>query len=553
MPENSQCFDRERLFELANSILNDEVDTEDWQQLEAILSADPASRREYMKYRLLHAQLAMTQTALDELPIHTGEADSASLQVSPVRSILATGTNRVSAVVIGGLAVVTALTLMIWLSGEHAGKQLAPKPLEQGLTAEDQESGYDNRLLPVTTVAYLLDSSNQGGLLRHSIKPTTLSPSSGDTYLSTLSGANVCIQGPALFGLGRASEGALFQGTVRARVDNSDAKFAVETADLRIVDLGTEFQVSVIEDGTVEVHVLDGEVEIQSRVRLPLLYWNFDDTSEAPIDAVHGLKLVAGQHTESTDGIVGSGAYHFNNDRSSCLMVEGGQGNTVGSGLFAVSSGVTIEAMFISQWSGDVRDYDEIFRKEDGQHRIILCFQNDNIGFDVPDVAPGPCLSFGLHLEGLGYSELDMPLDGLEGRPELSDLTDGRPHHVAATYDSYSGHKRIFIDGQLCFEHKFPRGSLILNGGPAPASIGNISCFREPFNGVIDEVAYYDFALSLDEVRQHYENALVGENYFRTDAKQLTFARWQEVIRISEGEKERFFQTTRLPVDLPSE
>lgn len=186
-------------------------------------------------------------------------------------------------------------------------------------------------------------------------------------------------------------------------------------------------------------------------------------------------------------------------------------------------------------------DYDEIFRKEDGNHRMLLSFQNDGVSnkFAVPAVSPGPCLSFGLHLEQQGYSELDMPLDGNAGRPSLPEMTDGRPHHIVATYDSFTGRKAIYIDGRLRFSHDFPVGTIILNGGPAPAEIGN---FRnlEPFTGTIDEVAFYDFALSHDEISTHNQRAMRGEPYFEPQSGLLEPARWRAITLVSAGTTQFF-------------
>ena len=172
-------------------------------------------------------------------------------------------------------------------------------------------------------------------------------------------------------------------------------------------------------------------------------------------------------------------------------------------------------------------DYDEIFRKEDGNHRMLLSFQNDDDvnNFDVPEVTPGPCLSFGLHLEQHGYSELDMPLDGRDGRPTMGELTDGRPHHIVAAYDSFTGQKAIYVDGRLRFSHDFPVGNLILNGGPSPAVIGSHRN-SEPFTGTIDEVAFYDFALSPDEISAHHQRAMRGEPYFAPQTGPLAPERW---------------------------
>jgi hypothetical protein len=139
-----------------------------------------------------------------------------------------------------------------------------------------------------------------------------------------------------------------------------------------------------------------------------------------------------------------------------------------------------------------------------------------------------------LHVSGRGYRELDMPLDGREGRPDVAALTDGRPHHVVATFDSFTGLKAIFIDGVLRSAHTYPVGSLIMSGGPAPATIGSLDG-RENFHGVIDEVALYDFALTAEEIAHHSARARRGERYFDDAALTPNAARWQVITRITAG------------------
>ncbi len=231
-------------------------------------------------------------------------------------------------------------------------------------------------------------------------------------------------------------------------------------SNVRVVDLGTEFLVALIDDDHLRVQVLDGEVDVQSRVRLPLYFWNFDaDGSFSTEDgASTNSNLVLGSNATWVNGIVGGRALSFDNTADSLCAFEQGRSDKVGTGTMACSSGITIEAMVIPQWSGQWQDYDEIFRKEDGIYRVLLGFQNDgNVGdYADPEVPSGPCLSFGLHLETIGYSELDMPLDGRDGRPGLNDLKDGMPHHIVATYDSFTGQKAIYIDGKFCFHRDFP-------------------------------------------------------------------------------------------------
>jgi hypothetical protein len=148
---------------------------------------------------------------------------------------------------------------------------------------------------------------------------------------------------------------------------------------------------------------------------------------------------------------------------------------------------------------------------------IQLAFQNDgNNGAANPPVAAGPVLSFGITVGGT-YSELDMPLDGAAGRPSLAGLEDGQPHHVAATFDSATGLKAIYVDGTL-------RYSITLAGGLnaanlATAVLGNSETNGSaPFVGALDEMTYWSRALSAAEVAAHFSAVQSGRNYFAPDS-----------------------------------
>ena len=131
--------------------------------------------------------------------------------------------------------------------------------------------------------------------------------------------------------------------------------------------------------------------------------------------------------------------------------------------------------------------YDELFRKED-VNRLLLAFQNDQLSHLAhPQVAEGPVLAFGLTVGGV-YQELDMPLDGEAGRPTFAELTDGKPHHIAATYSAKSGEKALYIDGDKKFFVLYPAESKMTSGGAQPLFIGS-SIGGENFSGLLDEVA----------------------------------------------------------------
>ena len=124
---------------------------------------------------------------------------------------------------------------------------------------------------------------------------------------------------------------------------------------------------------------------------------------------------------------------------------------------------------------------------------------------------------------------------------------------MVATFDSFTGAKAIFIDGQLRFSHTYPAGSLIVSGGPEPAFIGSHRGI-ENFTGMIDELSLYDFALTTDEVAEHSRRLLAGEPAIPPAALVRTVAgdlplHWQGITRLVEGQTGVFDQRSGLPVE----
>lgn len=534
MPAGAQ-----RVIELAEQVLTETATDQEIAELESLMVAEPELRRIYLRYAFVHGQLALTKAGLPDVgsqPLSsTGSLVTSSSMQSPATSTWF--------FVVTSLAAAILLVISAWiyyggskdnLDGISSNRPaLANDDLRVGDVPTDGH--YDNRNLPVHVVG-VLDTDR----LRN-ISPTTFTVHQGATGLTTADGTNVQIEGPAMFGASSRSEGVLFAGSVHASLKRADTNYSIQTSSMRVVDRGSGFRVAKMEHDRIRVDVIDGEVEVQSRVRRPLYYWSFDDVGSEGVSDSEAELTYIGDQVKHSPGLVGSGALVFENRRDAFVRIDTGMGVEVGTGNMACSSGISIEALVICRWSGHPMDYDEIFRKEDGNHRMLLSFQNDGDlnNFDVPEVAPGPCLSFGLHLEGHGYSELDMPLDGNDGRPTLGELTDGRPHHIVATYDSFSGRKAIYMDGRQRFSHDFPIGSLILSGGPSPATIGNHRN-NEPFTGVIDEVAFYDFALSPNEIANHYQQAMRGQPYFAPQSGPLASDRWLAIALVGAGTSQVF-------------
>ncbi len=266
-----------------------------------------------------------------------------------------------------------------------------------------------------------------------------------------------------------------------------------------------------------------------------------------------------------TNGLVGKGAAQFDNSAGTQVALGAGVDNS-----FSVTQGITVEALIKPEWSGAPGDYDEIFRKEDGGNRILFSFQNDSFGGGAnPIVDPGPVLSFGLNTGG--YQELDMPLDvnlvDLEGGnansgtiwltapggalgPNDVVLSDGKTHHAVASYDSTTGEKAIWIDGVKRWSVEV--GGEITSGGGAIAYVGSVNG-GENFTGVIDEFAFWNRALTSEEIANHFAQVAAGKNYFGGGANpwdfdadgQLSFADLELLrVAVQAGTNESRFDVT---------
>ena len=244
---------------------------------------------------------------------------------------------------------------------------------------------------------------------------------------------------------------------------------------------------------------------------VPVSYWNFEGSAigtGTAFDQNDGNDGIFGGTVTRTPGLVGVGAALFSH--SNGINVGSGTG-----GNFSVTDGLTIEALILPGANlGDNR-FEEVFRKEDGGNRILFSFQEHST-----------ILSLGLNIGG--YGELDMRIDNGTNNgahkvylddpgglgPDDVVLRDGNMHHIVGTYDKASGLKAIYVDGFLAHSQNLAPGTAVVSGGGTNAYIGATNPGGEPFDGTIDEVAFYNAALSGSEVAAHFANVQAGQNYF---------------------------------------
>lgn len=228
--------------------------------------------------------------------------------------------------------------------------------------------------------------------------------------------------------------------------------------------------------GGVAAERPEGEPAAQVAIDTPLIaHWTFDEVSGDKCADAGGHGWHAGTSPPTTP----------------LVRLRGLFGNALslsGSHLLRVSEQIPLAhaaGISLSAWAKptELSSYREIFRKEDGNDRVLFSFQND-----------GTILSLGLNIGG--YVECDAKIT-----PER--VRDGRWHHCAATFDGRW--MRVYLDGDEI--GSLERPGAVRAGGPAAGCIGS-SNGGECFQGSLDDLRIYAGPLSPLQIAQLYRQGL---------------------------------------------
>lgn len=98
----------------------------------------------------------------------------------------------------------------------------------------------------------------------HAVTPGLMILKEGKAELTFTNGARVKLQGPAKLDIIDEMSIKLSYGKLSAHITEEAKGFTVDTSDVRVVDLGTEFAVNLPQNGEAEVHVFSGLVQTES-------------------------------------------------------------------------------------------------------------------------------------------------------------------------------------------------------------------------------------------------------------------------------------------------
>lgn len=201
--------------------------------------------------RLLGQQYKLSSFE-DEAAVFKAEYALAKRRMSPFAAGLA-------------LAAALALSLTVWFMTRPEADRATFDPVERDTTPVAVLMETDDVVWASNPVT--IGDNLPSGMLR---------VVSGTMHVQMVGGASVTLIGPFEFVMESADAARLNYGTLRAEAPGEAAGFTVHTPGFDVVDLGTAFAVYVQRDGSGQVAVTQGVVEVRS--------------------ALQAVRLVADQH-----------------------------------------------------------------------------------------------------------------------------------------------------------------------------------------------------------------------------------------------------------------
>ena len=512
------------LVQLVGAALEGDVSESEMGRLKELLRADPDARRYYLDAAAMHSMLEWEH----------GEAELLGFSAPGSTAKNGSGTKRV-------LLVLGAAAMLVL--GALLSRLLAPPASPQDLASDrkpDLAEGSPRlhaRLTAVEGPEWEAGRPGMGHLaLGEWVPDGNLRLKSGRVTLTFDSGAVLSAEGPVEFDVEGPNRGFLHHGKVAAFVPPQATGFVLNTPSSSIIDLGTRFGAIVHHDGSTEVHVVEGDVEVADLLltsggepRLlkageALVVGRSGEVADVRFDG----ELFAGSFEELTEAppLDLAGFVHWPFDE--------GQGRTTRG---RASSGDEYVGVLEGGRSGEGRWAEGVWGKGlalDGDDDWV---STDYLGvagrsprtvafwINLPPIASGnevPAILTwgGFDRIGAKWELVPNPYghNGAIGALRLSckqgfvvgttDIQNGRWHHVAVVYSGGSGadifnHVKIYIDGKLDPVSGFLRGPIdttVGAGSAIPLTIGRYCDPTQPLSGhlrgAIDELYIFDGALT---------------------------------------------------------
>lgn len=283
-----QEYNSDRLLELVSAALDERLDESSQRELESLLLADEKALQEFTHFVQMHCDLgyhATSNTALQNVlesiqgnlaegrgsaaeleALSDGEAIQLAIRTAPSAdqpsvSLPAGVDDSKSKRFFRYPARITAAVLLlvgvvgIWSTTKDPSPS-NPTPLVAFRPPQ-----------PVASICQLEGAKWAGettyALGELLVEGQTLTLEEGLAYISFASGAELVMHSPSTLSLQSGDRATLTHGNVTVLAAEWASGFQVDTETLKVVDLGTKFWVSADESGSVEAHVVEGQVRVE--------------------------------------------------------------------------------------------------------------------------------------------------------------------------------------------------------------------------------------------------------------------------------------------------
>ena len=374
-------------------------------------------------------------------------------------------------------------------------------------------------------------------------KGTVLSISDGLVELEMDGRGTMILEGPARLRLDDPDGASLERGRLAMHVTRKGHGYRIATPEGEVIDLGTEFGISVGSGGESEIHVIDGSVEVLPNGGTTELLAR-DQAMRLGgggkrIEADHsGFYTTLPPKVESTANYV---HWSFDEATGPALAAERGmQSGPKEMTLHFMDQGALPRRGSAVFGTGMVFDgkgsyAESAFRGIDGDKPRTVCFWV-KVPEDLGLRESSALVSWG-HFEPQRYGEAwqiainSIPYDGENGRIRVGavggtivgtqDLRDGKWHHIAVvlyggSHQNIGTHVIVYIDGRMERISRRALGRIMTNTESAEHGVWlgrNISYLRTTpdhwhggfFRGMLDEVHIFDAALPQDDIHRLME------------------------------------------------
>ncbi|WP_168564626.1 LamG-like jellyroll fold domain-containing protein [Crateriforma spongiae] len=273
-------MDNHRLNELTLAHLDGCISDSEFAELQQLLESDADARTRYVEMARLDSELRESGGAFDEPASEKSPQLSTWSRMPRVAQTL---------VIAATVLILLVPTWMMVRPDRPVGNQV-------GGTTNATPSKPVRSVAVISAEADAVWTAEDGKRIGKgtALEPGMLNLAEGLAQIDFFSGASMTLSGPTVIELRSRNLAVLHRGRVRANVPPAARGFEIQTADVRLEDLGTSFGIVAGDNGQSDVVVFDGEVRAVDR--------EADELSLLAGDTAH---LVEGEATMSSSQELG--------------------------------------------------------------------------------------------------------------------------------------------------------------------------------------------------------------------------------------------------------